>query len=228
MATRMYLPASTITTAISPAVSSTWEATFSGFVRSVTRPTTIADAMATRSGTDADNSSQDVVVGQWVSAMPLTAGQTVTGSQALKAQMRGQWAGSGNNTAFTCGCRIIAGDGTTVRKVLVVATRDGFNWPDVTGSLTNRQWTATSAATNYTTVTDDYLVIEVGAGGDPVFGGHNTNFRLGDAAASDLPEDDASTDDYNPWFQLTDTLTFVSEAGAFLAPKLFTLLGLGT
>src|SRR3990167_8928709 len=95
MATRMYLPASTITTDISPAVSSTWEATFSEFVRSVTRPTKIADAMATRTGTDADNNDRDVVVGQWVSATPLTAGQTVTGSQALKAQMRGCWASDG-------------------------------------------------------------------------------------------------------------------------------------
>ena len=69
---------------------------------------------------------------------------------------------------------------------------------------------ATSAATNYTTVAGDYLVLEVGVGGDPAVGfNHESGMRFGDAAASDLPEDNTDTTDLNPWVQLTDTLTFV-------------------
>lgn len=104
------------------------------------------------------------------------------------------------------GIRVIADNGSTVRKVVLDVTRDDV---EMATTLTNRQFTATSATGNYVTQRGDRLVIEVGAGGDPTGSNpHDFTLRLGDSAASDLPENDTATTDDNPWIELTDTLTF--------------------
>ena len=205
MATRLYLPASAAATPITPTPDAAWEDT-SILARAMTSTAVISDPMATVSFTDADETNKDILFRQWISE-PLTAGQTITGSQALKAQVRGKEGGGGNNLFLTLGIRVIAANGTTVQKVVLAPTRDDVEL--ATATLTNRQFTATSAATNYTTVTGDRLCIELGTGGDPLTANnHNSDLRLGDAAASDLAENDTSTTDDNPWVQLTDTLTF--------------------
>ncbi len=208
MATRLYLPATAAPTAINPTPDAAWEDT-SILARAVCRTTKINDTLATVSFTDATNTDKDILFRQYVS-LELLAGQTITGSQALKFQVRAQERVAGNNMFAAFGIRVIASDGSTVRKTVLAVNRDGVEINN--SALTNRASTATSAATNYTTLAGDRLVIEIGTGGDPANTGgadHDTDLRLGDSSGSDLPENDTATTDDNPWVELADTLTFV-------------------
>lgn len=217
MATRLYLPATAAATGISPTPDSAWE-DVSILARAVTSTSKISDAMADVAlPDDGDSTSKDVLFRQYVSAA-LDAGQTITGAQALKAQCRVLEFDNAGNMFFTVGIRVLAGDGTTVQKTVLAVTRDEVEVSST--ALTNRQFTATSAATNYTTVANDRLVIEVGMAGDPgAAGTHASTMRLGDAAAADLLEDDLSVLDSNPWVQLTDTLTFAAGGGSTQPPR---------
>ena len=205
MATRLYLPSVVSTTAISPTPSASWEVT-TGFVRIPLWAEQTGTAMSTVSFADNNAANRDCMIVQFVSKFPLSAGQTVTGSQAIKAQFRALQVALTNNLFLTIGIRIIASDGSTVRKTMVDVGRDDA---EAATTLTNCQWTATSAATNYTVLFGDYLVVELGMGGDPDVGSdHDSSIRIGDSAASDLPEDTSTTTDLNPWVELTDTLRF--------------------
>ena len=206
MATRLYHPATALLTSISPTPESVWEDT-SILARSRCSTTSIADAMATVSFGDNNAADRDVIFRQHIS-LPLTVGQTITGGQAIKAQFRCKERDVSCNMFLTIGIRII--NGSTVNKTVLSAARDATE-ADAT-TLTNRQFTATSAATNYTTVSGDRIVTESGMGGDPGGGSdHDSDIRYGDSAASDLAEDDTTTTDNNPWVELTDTLTFEEE-----------------
>ena len=205
MATRFYLPASAAVTPISPTPDAAWEDT-TLLARAVTDTVTISDAMATVSFTDiTEDNNRDVLFRQYISPT-LAANQTITGAQALKAQIRGSETALSNNMFVSVGVRILGSDGTTVRKTVLAVTRDNVEL--VLTTLTNRQYTATSAAGNYTTATGDRLVIEIGTGGLPIVGDNRSSLRFGDAAASDLAENDTATSDDRPWVEFTDTLTY--------------------
>lgn len=207
MATRFYCRHSAETTIISPTPDAAWEDQ-TAFLRAYTRTSRIGNAMADQAFADADATDRDVLMRQYIS-MELVAGQTITGAQALKAQIRMSERAATCNMFFAIGIRVLASNGTTVRKTVLVVTRDNS---EAAAALTNRQFTATSAATNYTVLAGDRLVFEIGGGGDPAAGSdHDYTLRLGDAAASDLPEDNTDTNDFNPWIELTDTLAFVAD-----------------
>jgi hypothetical protein len=207
MATRLYLPNSAQTTPISPTPSASWEIT-TGFVLTNAHTVPGGDAMGTDSFADNNAANRDNLLHQFIS-QALQPGQTVTGGQNLQLQALCSQVALTNNMFLSFGIRIIAADGSTVQKTVLDVFRDTVN--EAATTLTNRSVTTTSAATNYTTVLGDRLVIEVGMSGDPDTGSdHDSAIRFGDAAASDLPTDDASTDDFNPWVELTDTLAFAS------------------
>jgi len=207
MATRFYLPASAESTPIQFSESSEWEdVTLLTTGRAVARTTTIGNAMATVAFTDSNNANRDVLFRQYQS-YPLTVGQIITGSQAIKAQARCLEVAAGNNMFLTVGLRVVNKSGT-VSKVILAPTRDDT---EAALTLTNRQLTATSTSGSYTTVDGDYLIIEVGMGGDPANSGgadHDSSIRFGDSAGSDLAEDNSSTTDNRPWVELATTLTF--------------------
>ncbi|MEN9287181.1 MAG: hypothetical protein RIS39_1173 [Actinomycetota bacterium] len=218
MTTRFYLRNTSETTDISPSPDSGWEDT-SNLVRAKAHTVSTGDAMATVSAPDdGDDTDLDVILRQYVS-FELAAGQTITGSQAIKAQVRAQEPDSSNNIFVALGIRVIKADGVTLNKLVLSVTRD--NTELATSALTNRQFTATSAATNYTTQLGDRLVIEIGGGGNPgATGVHEFSLRLGDAAGSDLAEDDSSTTDNRPWVELADTLTFITTHTGSAAPTM--------
>jgi len=152
---------------------------------------------------DSDNTNMDCLLRQYVSN-ELEAGITITGSQSIKAQCLAIEEDASNNMFLTIGIRIIASDASTVQKTVLAVTRGGTELDSTT--LTNRQFTATSAASDYVTSAGDRLVIELGVGGDPsLAGSHTAGVRVGDTGASDLPEDGTSTDtSKNPWIEFTD------------------------
>lgn len=208
MATRLYLPASAASTPISPdpAVEG-WTTTF--LERALTSTSKIADTLATVSIDDANSANQFLVFRQYIGP-PLTASQTITGSQAVKFQCRVIETNAANNMFLAAVVKIVAADGTTVQKRLVDLQTQGTEASAT--ALTNRTFAVTSNAGDYTTVDGDRPVIEIGMAGNPTGAAHHdSSMRLGDSAASDLPEDETSTDDFNPWVQLADTLTFEAE-----------------
>lgn len=223
MATKFYIRNTSQTTPISPTVDSAWEASASGFARALANTSKTSDTLTTVNVTEATSTDKDICVRQLI--IPLAPGQTVTGAQAIKFQCRVSETGTGNNMFSALGIRVIASDGSTVRKTVLAVTRDDV---EAATSLTNRQFTATSAAGNYTTVNGDYLVIELGMAGDPTGSNpHDFGMRLGDSAASDLAEDDSTTTDNNPWVQLNDTLTVGISAADASASGTSTVSGVG-
>lgn len=210
MATRLYCPATAVSTPISPTPAATWE-DVSILQRVMTSTSKIADPMATVSFSDADATNKDVLYRQYISA-PLTVGQTITGSSTFKGQIRALETDAGNNLFVTVA--IYVHNGTSLTKSIVSIRRDTVE-ADAT-VLTNRTVSGPTQATDYTTAADDRLVIEVGLSGDPAAGkSHSGSLRFGDAAATDLTEDDLSVVDLNPWLELTDTLTFDAEPATF-------------
>lgn len=167
-----------------------------------------SDAIGTITVTETSSTDKNLCVRQYVRR--LASGQTITGSQAVSFVARFQESGSGNNMNSAFGIRVIAGDGSTLRKEVLAVARESNEMSNTT--LQSRNNTATSAATNYTTQEGDFLVIEIGGGGDP--GGsspHTFDISLGDNAASDLDASDVDTGADNPWAQLNDTLTFLTD-----------------
>jgi len=211
MATRFYLSASGETVPISPSPDAAWEDA-SILARVLCNTVKRNLAMADVSFSDSDAAEKDILFRQYIS-LPMSAGQTITGSQSIKGQCRVFETLTANALFFTIGIRIIAANGITVQKTILPVTRDNVEISFV--SLINRQFTATSNATNYVTIEGDRLVIEIGAGGNPiVVGSHSSTLRLGDASVTDLTEDNSSTLDDNPWIQLNDTLTFITQSQA--------------
>lgn len=215
MATRLYLPATAEVTAISPTASASWEDT-TILARVVARTSKRNNTLTSVSFSDANAANRDVLFRQYVS-LELDAGQTITGGQNLKAQALCSETDAGNAMFLAIGIRVIANDGSTVRKVVLDVFRDAVEIrDDAAGGLQNRQFATTSAVTNYTTLAGDRLVIEVGTGGDPAGGkSHSSTIRLGDSSGTDLAEDDTTTTDNNPWIEFTDTLTFIERYGLY-------------
>ncbi len=202
----MYLRDAAETVEISPSVDSAWEASFTEFARCVAFHATApgVDTLGDVGFTDGNADDQDVCCRQYVSG-GLAEGIVISGSQAIKLQLRLLESEGQNNIFLTVGIRIIAANGTTVQKTMLEVTRDANEMAE---TLVNRQFTATSVSGDYTMVEDDHLVVEIGVAGNPVGGtpDHDCTLRLGDDNASDLPEDDTSTSDFNPWLLLVDAL----------------------
>lgn len=196
---RFYLP-STGAPAINPDPDAAWE-DVSILARLAAVTTKIASAMTTVAFTDSDDTDKDILFRQWVSAA-LTPGQIITGAQTITFQMRGIQSSAFNAMKLVMGIRVI-NDDLTVQKIVLAVTRGSQTLEP--SELENRWFAATSVAGNYTTVAGDHLVFEVGTGGDPVTAdyNHSSSLRIGDASGSDLPVDNTTTDDYNPWVELT-------------------------
>lgn len=195
--TRFYFP-STGAADVSPAFDAAYEDTsIASRLKAVT--TKIASAMTTVSFTDVSTADNDILFRQYVSA-PLTA-QTI-GGQTLRVQLRVVETLTTNNMFLSWGVRLVSNDGGTVRGTLVAVHRDGTE-SDTT--LTNRGDTANISSID--AVAGDRLVFEIGLGGVPV-AVHDCSIRIGDADATDLPEDDTTTADNNPWIEFQQTLTF--------------------
>lgn len=160
MATRIYLSRNTDTTPISPTPSASWTDTSISPAHNLARTSKLGIATANlnynQGGTTVSN--RDILFRKHV--CQLKAGQVITGGQAIKMQLLA-FTGQPLGSAFVdLTIRIIASNGTTVRKTMLALTQDDVAISDA--SLTNRQFTATSAAVPYETQEGDCLVIETG------------------------------------------------------------------
>lgn len=196
--TRFYLP-SAGAAAVSPGFDAGWEDT-SIATRLKTVTTKIASALTTVNFTDVDTTDRDILFRQYVGD-PLVA-QTIN-AQNVRLQMRASETLATNDMFLTWVLKIVSNDGTTVRGVLVAIRRDGTELDTV---LTNRGDLATIAS--LAILDGDRPVVELGTGGLPLTV-HSSSLRIGDADAADLPEDDTTTADNNPWLEFQQVLVFM-------------------
>jgi len=207
VATRFYLPRNAESTPISPTPSADWENT-SILARALATTTKRSLPTSAVTFTDSNVTDQDILFRQYISE-ELIAGQLFADLQAIKAQCLCAEATTAGNLFFALGIRILASDGTTVRRTVLAVTRDNLELSDYGFPHQNRKFNANSASGEYTSVAGDRLVIEVGTGGDPgVTGSHSSELILGDTG-TDLPENDTSTDGI-AWVELIEDLSFVS------------------
>lgn len=205
MATKCFLRRTAETTGFAPTPDAGWEET-SSIVRAWLRTATSGDSHADVTITETNSTDRDVLARQYIA--PLKAGQTITGGQAVQFVARFQESTSNNNMHSVFGIRVVNIDGT-VKKTVLAVTREANEMVASPTTATARNNTATSAATNYTTVAGDFLVVEIGAGGDPSGSSpHTYVIGLGDNAGTFLAANDTETTANDPWVQLADTLIF--------------------
>ena len=127
-------------------------------------------------------------------------------AQQVKLQVRCRELATSDNLFLSWKIYAVSDDGQTVLGTLVAVKADGTEPPGAT--LTNRGDSATTVA--FTSTRSFRLVVEVGLGGTPTLAaavdGHNGELSFGEAAATDLPEDDNATAALNPWIQFSRSL----------------------
>jgi hypothetical protein len=202
MSTRFYLPSSG-SAPVTPAYDANWDnTTFAG--RLPCHDSKQSTAMATVADNVNIKTNEDHLYRQWISG-PITA-QTLS-AQTLKLQIRAAESNAAADLYASISVRVVSNDGNTVRGTILTLVRDSTEFAS---TLTNRGYSATT--TQVVASANDRIVIEIGQGGDPTGGGNHNDgtLRIGDTAASDLPENDTATDDYNPWVQFANTISFAA------------------
>ena len=203
--TRLYLP-STGTAPVSPLFDVNWEDT--GSASPARRPLPSApsgSAMTTLNFMDVDMTDRDILMAQHVSP-PLAGDQTIT-AQAIKLAIRAAEVLTSQDMFVAWMVKVVNGTGLIDRGTLVTIRRDDV---ELATTLTNRLIEATSSQVDG--LNGDRIVLEYGVGGDPLVS-HDSSLRVGDAAGSDLPYDDTTTTDLNPFIQFAQNLIFGAEAG---------------
>lgn len=210
MATTFYLPSSgTPPPSVTPTPDAAWD-DITDLERlpcfDVKQGTTMTDKNTINSSED----DQDVIRLQYIT-ISLPA-QTIS-AQAIRLQIRASEVDSENNLFVSFGVRAVSSDGGTVRGTLLAVTRDTVNQV-VEDTETNRSVTGTT--TSVTLQANDRLVFELGLSGNPDNDfEHSGTLRVGDASASDLPNDDSSTSDFNPYIIFANTITMPSSGMPF-------------
>lgn len=203
MATRIYLPSSGVAP-VSPAFDSAWDDTSIG-AKLPCYSTKKSTAMTTVSFLDTSAIDKDILFRQFVS--PPMAAITIT-SQTVSIRVRAAELDIDNELFISWTVKVFSLNGGTERGTILANTRSGSELPLTT--LTNRGGSA--ASTQVIAQENDRLVIEIGVGGNPGAGDHDSNLVFGDDNASDLPEDETTTTANNPWINFaTSTITFNAE-----------------
>ena len=193
---------------VSPSYSASWHKNSDAQSRLELVPVTIGSAMTTSGQiiTDTASGARFMLARQFVS--PPLLGQTIPAG-TVKGQIRALESNTALNATLAFNVRVCNSEGTITQTVLDIQASDSTSTPPVlAASLRNRQLmnSSESAAISFSqfTVNDgDRLVIEVGYRKSNTTSSRYSTFRYGDVAASDLPEDNTGTDDYNPWIEFS-------------------------
>ena len=198
VSTRFYLPSSGAAS-VSPAFAAAWEDTSSAVRRAMVTDK-IASAMADElSGT---LSLGDNLIIQYVSD-PLDGAQTIWGN--MKLQIRAREGNALLDSLSKLGVFVYSNDGTTLRGTLL-AVADYSTGAEWNSTYRNKVFADGDVPTPVSALDGDRIVIEIGANMASVIS--TSDISLGDDSATDLPEDETTTDANNPWFQIGQILKF--------------------
>lgn len=214
MASRLYYDSTAVPT-LTPTFASEWDTTTDA-VRRALNTSAASSAMTTQSVNEPLNvvtSNLDYLMGQFIS--PPLATQTIAGT--VKGQMRCAENSTGMNARAQLIIRVINRGGDVVRGTLYagdLTTETASPTSEFFSSLRNVKMPrgGSTALTSTDVVYGDRLLVEVGMRlHNDVANARIATFRIGDADAADLAEDETDTDDNNPWIEFSQTLVFVSD-----------------
>jgi hypothetical protein len=178
-----------------------------GLLSPTVRGSTMADLEQSALG---HAQGDDVLIAQFVS--PPLAAQTIDGT--FKMYMKARENTASDDMASQVVIRVVSLDGTTEQAVLYAGQSETTDPPtsEWTTTQTNRGFPRAgllpATLSSYACADGDRLVVEVGYRGFSAPGaGINREIRVGDAAASDLPEDETTTTDLRPWIAFSDTIS---------------------
>lgn len=199
---------------VMPAVAA-WSRTNTA-TRRVMSPTKDGSAFVIPYYTYVNGASPTGLIRQYVSA-PMDAGIAFSTSDTIKCQCRVYEVLTTTYINRNPICvKVVSQDGTVLQSTLKALGHIGpstTNWQE-NAPQTNRTFADSDTLdANYTTVSGDRLVVELGAQANYLFGvDYNVRgyIEFGSAAASDLPEDETDTTSKNPWFEISRTLTFLT------------------
>jgi hypothetical protein len=151
------------------------------------------------------NQPYDVLVSQFISD-PMAA-QTISGT--IKGQLRVYEDNAAADFCRAVVVKVVSEDCSVLRGALLSHFPPSLV-SEFAGSATNRYFPPSTAVTQVVCQDGDRMVVEVGYRSfNAVTTAYTGYFRFGDNSASDLPEDETDTHDYNPWLEFSQTLTFL-------------------
>lgn len=214
--TRFYLP-STGTPDISPSFDSSWEKSNTALRRpmDIARSSTAMTTNAFLSGVASAN--YDTACYQYVYG-PIGA-QTITGNVTAQIGMFVDTPAVSDKVQMCI--RVIASDGATVRGTLLAHGTYGTNL--IFNTRTNHTFPST-AMSSVEALDGDYIVVELGYR-QVTATSVGCSFRVGDAATGDLPVDETTTDDLNPWIEFSTYIVPQITADTTYAVQSVTLNG---
>lgn len=203
MATRFYLP-STGTPGQTPNYDAGWEQVTAADRRNM-HTAKIASSMTDKADAEtSNNSAYDVLLRQYISTKTYEAFSFLT-SQTWKLQVRAVESGSAADMFVAIIAKVISGDGGTVRGTIVNFLVDTTEITHVT--LTNRSMSG-NISNNVSMQSGDRILLEIGfRATNSKTTSYTGTLNFGDDSGTDLPENDSETTAYNPWFELSPTLS---------------------
>lgn len=205
--TRTYISTLGTTPPINPTPSASWNDTSDALADAMLLATATAESYpitATLNGSDPSLAKQLI-------SRPLVPGQVLS-SQTISAQFLCRDVINGA-PKLTLGVRVLASDGTTIRRTMLALTN---STNAMHSSVRNLTFSAAASFTDYTTVAGDRLVVEVGA--DVYSAG--TGFviiEFGSDTGVDLPVDETTTTNGRPWIEFSRNIQFASDSAATVA-----------
>lgn len=205
LVTRLYLPSSGAA-AIAPAFDAAWERTSDALAFAAVT-TKIGSTMTTSGGIfcQFNSTTYDVAAAQYVYG-PIGA-QTISGNVVGQIRILENTANLDASAQMVI--RVIAPDATTVRGTLLAASSAGLSSEFAT-SLTNRTFPlgGSTALSSVAASNGDYIVIEFGYRKREANNfTRNCQFRYGDSNGTDLPSDQTTTTDNDPWIEFSNTIS---------------------
>lgn len=205
MATRFYLP-DTGVAAVSPAFDGSWERTAAADRRRCVTAK-IGSTIANRGNVGFGVNPSDTLIRQYVSD-PLSAASAALLASTpgnVKGQARCQENAATDDVCAQLLIAVCSNDGATIRGTLLPHNTAVLSSEWANASSTNRNFPrggSTALTAVASAVANDRIVIEMG------YRQHSTvtinqTIRFGDSAASDLPEDETTTTDLNPWIEFS-------------------------
>lgn len=151
-----------------------------------------------------------ILGGQFVSA-PMAAGVSFASTDTFKCYIRCRESGSNDDiNRQPILIRVMSENGQTTRATLKALGHYGPNTTEWATTARNKTFgDGDTLGANYTTVLGDRLVVEVGGQLDASGGNTVTGFMtFGSDNATDLGENETDTSAFNPWFEISTTITF--------------------